>query len=174
MFTHIDCGCRSGVVVPPYRRTGTSGNVKIRSQKDFWCGALFVAIGIGFMIVARNYRFGTAARMGPGFFPTMLGGLLAGLGLLLSIPSLVHDGDAFPKLHLRPLLTILFGIVVFALSMQPLGFVLAAVILILICGFADPDLRPIESAGLAVLLTAFCVGVFFLLLGLPLNLWPDL
>jgi putative tricarboxylic transport membrane protein len=148
--------------------------VRIRSQKDFWCGAVFVAIGIAFMVIARDYRFGTAARMGPGFFPTLLGGLLAGLGLLLSIPGLVRDGDAFPKLHMRALLTILFGIVVFALLMQPLGFVLAAVILILICGFADPDLRLIESAGLAVLLTAFCVGIFVLLLGLPLSLWPDL
>ena len=135
---------------------------------------VFVAIGIAFMVVARNYRFGTAARMGPGFFPTMLGGLLTGLGLLLSIPSLIQNGDAFPKLHLRPLLTILFGIIVFALLMQPLGFVFAAGVLILICGFADPDLRLIESAGLAVLLTAFCVVVFVLLLGLPLNLWPDL
>jgi hypothetical protein len=135
---------------------------------------LFVAIGITFMIVARNYRFGTTARMGPGFFPTLLGGLLAGLGLLLAIPALVREGDAFPRLHLRPLLTILSGIIVFALLMQPLGFVLAAVIFVLICGFADPDLRLVESAGLAVLLTAFCVGVFVLLLGLPLSLWPDL
>jgi putative tricarboxylic transport membrane protein len=135
---------------------------------------LFVAIGLTFMVVARSYRFGTAARMGPGFFPTMLGGVLVGFGLLLSLPSLVRDGDAFPRLHLRPLLTILFGIVVFALLMQPLGFVLAAVILVLICGFADPELRFIESAGLAVLLTAFCVGVFVAMLGLPLNLWPDL
>jgi len=148
--------------------------VRIRSQKDFWCGVLFIAIGIAFMVVARNYRFGTAARMGPGFFPTLLGGVLAGLGLLLSLPALVHDGDPFPKLHLRPLLTILLGIVVFALLMQPLGFVLAAVILILICGFADPDLRFVESAGLALLITAFCVGVFVVLLGLPLTLWPDL
>lgn len=149
-------------------------DVRIRSQKDFWCGAVFVAIGIAFMVIARDYRFGSAARMGPGFFPTMLGGLLAGLGLLLSIPGLVRDGEPFPKLHVRALLTILFGIVVFALLMQPLGFVLASVILVLICGFADPDLRFVESAGLAVLLTAFCVGVFVLLLGLPMSLWPDL
>lgn len=148
--------------------------MRIRSQKDFWCGVLFVAIGIAFIVVARNYRFGTAARMGPGFFPTLLGGVLAGLGLLLSLPALVHDGDPFPKLHLRPLLTILLGIVAFALSMQPLGFVLAAVILILICGFADPELRFVKSAGLALLITAFCVGVFVVLLGLPLTLWPDL
>lgn len=148
--------------------------MRIRSQKDFWCGVLFLAIGIALMLIARNYRFGTAARMGPGFFPAMLGGLLAVLGLTLSIPALARDGDAFPRLHLRPLLTILIGIVIFALVLQPLGFVLSAAILVLVCGLADPELRFVESAGLAVLLTAFCVGVFVALLGLPLNLWPDL
>lgn len=148
--------------------------MRIRSQKDFWCGVVFFAIGVAFMVIAREYRLGTAARMGPGFFPTMLGGLLAGLGLLLAVPAIVRDGDTFPRLHLRPLLTILAGIVVFALLLQPLGFVLAAVVLIVVSGFADPELRLVESVGLALLLTAFSVGVFVVLLGLPLSLWPDL
>jgi len=148
--------------------------VRIRSQKDFWCGVLFFTIGIAFMLIARNYRFGTAARMGPGFFPAMLGSLLAVLGLTLSIPALVRDGDPFPRLHLRPLLTVLIGIILFALTLQPLGFVLSAAIFVLVCGLADPELRFVESAGLAVLLVAFCVGVFVAVLGLPLNLWPDL
>ena len=148
--------------------------MRIRSQKDFWCGVVFFAIGIAFMVIARNYRLGTAARMGPGFFPTILGGLLAGFGLLLAVPAIVRDGDAFPRLHLRPLLAILAAIVVFALLLLPLGFVLAAVALVLIGGFADPELRPVESAGLALLLAAFSVGVFVVLLGLPLNLWPNL
>jgi Tripartite tricarboxylate transporter TctB family len=148
--------------------------VKIRSQKDFWCGVVFFAIGIAFVLIARNYRLGTAARMGPGFFPIILGGLLAGLGALLAVPAIVRDGDAFPRLHLRPLLAILAAIVIFALLLQPLGFVLAAVVLIMIGGFADPELRRVESVGLALLLTAFSVGVFVLLLGMPLNLWPNL
>ena len=148
--------------------------MRIRSQKDFWCGVVFLALGIAFMVIAREYRVGTAARMGPGFFPSLLGGLLAGLGLLIAVPAIVRDGDTFPKLQLRPLLTILAGIVVFALLLQPLGFVLAAVVLVLITGFADPELRAVESVGLALVLTAFSVGVFVVLLGLPLNLWPDL
>ena len=131
-------------------------------------------MGIAFMVLARQYRFGTPARMGPGFFPTILGGILAALGLSLSIPALVRNGDPLPRVGLRPLLTILAAIVVFALLLQPLGFVLAAIVLVLIAGFADPELRRIETAGLALLLTAFSVGIFVLLLGLPLNLWPDL
>ncbi len=60
---------------------------------------IFVAIGIAFMVLAQEYRMGTAARMGPGYFPTLLGGLLAVLGLTLAVPALIRDGEAFPTLH---------------------------------------------------------------------------
>ena len=148
--------------------------MRIRSQKDFWCGIIFVAIGIAFMVLAQEYRMGTGARMGPGYFPTLLGGLMAVLGLTLVVPALIRDGEAFPRLHMRQMVMILASIVVFALLLQPLGFVLAAMALIVVGGFADPDLRLSESVALAVFLTAFSVGVFVLLLGLPMPLWPSL
>jgi hypothetical protein len=135
---------------------------------------IFLAIGITFMVLAQEYRMGTGARMGPGYFPTMLGGLMAALGLTLVVPALVRDGEAFPKLHFRPMLMMLASIVVFALLLQPLGFVLAALVLVVIGGFADPDLRFVESVAVAIALTAFSVGIFVILLGLPFNLWPSL
>ena len=58
--------------------------MRIRSQSDFWSGVLFVAIGVTVVVLAQDYRLGTAARMGPGYFPTLLGGLLALLGLTLA------------------------------------------------------------------------------------------
>jgi hypothetical protein len=148
--------------------------VRIRSPSDFWCGILFIAVGIAFVVLASGYRIGTPARMGPGFFPIVLGGILVALGLSLSIPALIRDGEPLPRLGLRPLLTVLVAIVVFALLLQPLGFVLSAVVLVLISGFADPELRRVESVGLALLLTAFSVAIFVVLLGLPFNLWPSL
>jgi putative tricarboxylic transport membrane protein len=152
--------------------------VRIRSPSDFWCGILFIAVGIAFVVLAHGYRIGTPARMGPGFFPIVLGGILAVLGLSLAIPALIRDGEPLPRLGLglglRPLLTVLVAIVVFALLLQPLGFVVSAVVLILISGFADPELRRVESVGLALLLTAFSVLIFVVLLGLPFNLWPNL
>jgi hypothetical protein len=148
--------------------------VRIRSPSDFWCGILFIAVGIGFVVLAHGYRIGTPARMGPGFFPLVLGGILAALGLSLSIPALIRDGEPLPRLGLRPLLAVLASIVIFALLLQPLGFVLSAVVLVLIGGFADPELRRVESVGLALLLTAFSVAIFVVLLGLPFNLWPNL
>jgi hypothetical protein len=148
--------------------------VRIRSPSDFWCGILFIAVGIAFMVLAYGYRIGTPARMGPGFFPIVLGGILVALGLSLSIPALIRNGEPLPRLGLRPLLTVLVAIVVFALLLQPLGFVLSAAVLVLVGGFADPELRRVESVGLALLLTAFSVAIFVVLLGLPFNLWPNL
>ena len=148
--------------------------MRIRSQSDFWCGLIFVAIGLTFVIVARNYRMGSAARMGPGYFPTWLGGLLALLGLTLTIPSFVTAGAGFPRLHVRPMLALLASITVFALALQPLGFVIALMLLVVIAGFADPELGPLRSIGLGALLTAFSVAIFYYLLRLPLPLWPSL
>jgi hypothetical protein len=148
--------------------------VRIRSPSDFWCGLLFIVVGIAFMVLAREYRFGTPARMGPGFFPTVLGGILAALGLSLALPALVRDGPGLSRPALRPALAILIAIVVFALLLAPVGFVIASGALILIAAFADPDLRLLESIGLTLFLIAFSVVIFVLALGLPMNLWPNL
>ena len=134
---------------------------------------IFLAIGIAFMVLAQEYRMGTGARMGPGYFPTALGGLMAALGLTLVVPAFMRDGEPFPRLHMRQMLMILASIVVFALLLQPLGFVLAALALIVVGGLADPDLRFLESVALAIFLSAFSVVVFVMLLGLPLPLWPS-
>jgi hypothetical protein len=148
--------------------------VKIRAQGDFWCGVFFLAVGVAFAVLAQEHRVGTAARMGPGYFPTLLGGLLATLGLTLAVPALLVPGEAFPRLHFRPLLAILISIVIFALLLDPFGFIVAGAALVVIGGLADPDLRLVESIGLAIFLTAISAGLFALVLGLPLSLWPNL
>jgi Tripartite tricarboxylate transporter TctB family len=154
---------------------GTRGlGLRIRFQNDFWCGLLFVAIGVAVMVLARNYRLGTAARMGPGYFPTLLGGLLALLGLTLIIPSLFKAGEKFPALHPRPLILILCSIVVFGVTLDVLGFALAVFALVIVGGLADPELRPLEIAGVALFLVAFSLTIFVALLGMPLTVWPNL
>jgi hypothetical protein len=148
--------------------------VKIRSPSDFWCGLIFLAIGVAFMLLAREYRMGTAARIGPGYFPTLLGGVLAALGLLITLPSLFVAGKQFPRVAWRPLLTILAAIVVFGLLLEPAGLALAVAALVIISGFADRELRLRESLALALFLVVFSIGIFVSLLGLPLSLWPSL
>jgi hypothetical protein len=155
-------------------RTSDGCTVRIRSPSDFWCGLLFIVVGIAFVVLARQYRLGTPARMGPGFFPTILGGILAALGLTLAILALVRDGDPLRFPRLRPMVAILIAIIVFALLLAPLGFVIAAAALILIAGFAEPELRPLENVGLTLFLIAFSVAIFVIALGLPMNLWPNL
>jgi putative tricarboxylic transport membrane protein len=148
--------------------------LRIRSQSDFWCGLLFIALGFTAAVLAQDYRVGSAARMGPGYFPTLLGVALVLLGLTLSVPALFRDGAALPKLHLRPLAVILVAIVVFGLTLEYLGFVAAVAALVLVGAFADPDLKPIEAIAVAAFMVVFSVGIFWALLGLPLRLWPGL
>jgi hypothetical protein len=147
--------------------------LRIRSQSDFWCGLLFAAIGIAAMVLAQNYRFGSAARMGPGFFPMMLGGLLAVLGLALTVPALFRDGERLPRLRLRPFVMVLLGIAAFGASLEYLGFAVAVLALVLVGGLADPELRPLETAGVALFMMVFSIGIFVGLLGMPLPLWPS-
>jgi hypothetical protein len=148
--------------------------MKIRSPSDFWCGLIFLAIGVGFMWLAREYRMGSAARIGPAYFPTLLGGLLAVLGLTITVPALFVAGEKFPHMSWRPLLTILAGILVFGFLLEPAGLVAAVAALVIVGGFADPELRFRETIGIAFFLIVFSVGIFVALLGLPLNLWPNL
>jgi hypothetical protein len=59
----------------------------IKNGKDFWAGLMFVGAGLSFMLVSLNYPMGSAVRMGPAYFPTMLGGLLAVLGAMVFLRS---------------------------------------------------------------------------------------
>ena len=63
--------------------------MKITNGKDFWAGLMFIAFGLGFMIVSTNYAMGTAVRMGPAYFPTVLGGILAVLGAVIFFRAFV-------------------------------------------------------------------------------------
>ena len=74
----------------------------------------------------------------------------------------------------RPLLTVLAGILVFGLALEPAGLAVAVAALVIVSGFADPELRFREALGIALFLIVFSIGIFVSLLGLPLNLWPSL
>jgi hypothetical protein len=102
----------------------------------------------------------------------MLGGLLALLGLTLSLPALAIEGDKLPTMRLRPLLMVLLGIAAFGVTLEYLGFIAAVIALVVVGGLADPDLKPVEIAGVAIFMVAFSTLIFVFLLGLPLRLWP--
>ena len=140
----------------------------IRHQKDFWIGALFLFFGLVAVIVARDYPMGTAGRMGPAYFPTMLGSLLILIGAIAVIRSFLHDGEAVGKFYIKEIALVLTGVVLFGVLMRGAGLVPAIVVLLLLSAYASQKFRWREALLLSAGLTAFAILVFVKLLGLPM------
>src|SRR5688572_28102593 len=117
--------------------------MRLRSPKDFWAGLIFVAIGVAFILLAQAYRLGTMHRMGPAMFPTMVGALLAGLGVIIALRSLLVDGEPVPRFHARPIGVALAAIVLFGVVLQWLGLIAAVAALVLVGAYAARDVRPL-------------------------------
>ena len=147
--------------------------LKVRAPKDFWSGLLCVALASAFIIQARGYAMGTASQMGPGYFPTMLALVLAGVGTVLIGRSFYVEGEAVPRLHILPLSVIVLAITLFGLLIQWLGLVVSGALVAIIGARAGPEFRMVEVLALAAVLVAFSVAVFVYGLGLPLRVWPS-
>jgi len=143
----------------------------IRSPKDFWAGLLFMGLGIGAIAVGSRYTLGTAARMGPGYFPTLLSWLIIAIGLVLAVKSIVADGPPIPPIHLRPLTAIVAAILAFGALIDWIGLALTAAVLIVGAAYARRDVDRTETFLLAAGLALFTVGVFVYVLKQPLPPW---
>ena len=146
--------------------------MSIRNPKDFWSGAMFVAIGLGTLVIGSKYTLGTAARMGPGYFPRILGILLVVLGAVLALRATRTLGSPMPRFHLRPLVIVLGSVVLFGAIVHTVGVALSTVILVVAASSASREFRPGESLIAGVLLAALAVGVFVIGLQLQLPIWP--
>jgi len=147
--------------------------MRIRAPKDFWSGLLFIGIAAAFIGLAQQYKMGDMHRMGPALFPTLVGVLLAALGVIIALRSFVIDGPPVPRFQARPLIVSLAAIALFGLALNFLGLVAAIVALVLVGAWATREVRPVQTVLLAALLAVFSVAVFVWLLGLPLPLWPN-
>ncbi|MBX3611387.1 MAG: tripartite tricarboxylate transporter TctB family protein [Hydrogenophaga sp.] len=158
--------------------------MKIASQKDFLSGIMFMAVGIAFALGARNFDIGEAARMGPGYFPFMLGILLAVLGVVITLQGVrgsPRAGEDIGTLSWRPLLFILganlaFGALLVgvpALGIPAFGLIVALYALVIISGYARPDHRLKESIVLATILAvgSYVAFVYALRLQFPVLPW---
>ena len=143
-----------------------------RDRKDFDAGLMFIGIGAFFAIGAGSYPMGTAVRMGPAYFPTLLGWILVGLGLIVFIRSFFIPGEPLPRSHLRPLIFILGSVGAFGLLLDPAGLVVASLVVMILSALGGWDFRWKEQLVNAVFLTAMNIGVFYYGLGLPFKLWP--
>ncbi len=147
--------------------------MRLRAPKDFWSGVLFVATGLFAVVYSGiSYNLGTAARMGPGYFPRILGLLLIALGGILAVRALRFDGPRVPHWHWRPTIVVLGSVVLFGLVVEKLGLALSTVMLIVLASSASREFRPRESVLVGIFLAALAVGVFVVGLKLQLPIWP--
>lgn len=144
----------------------------IRHPKDFFAGVLFIAFGVLAIVVGSNYTLGIAARMGPGYFPRILGGLLVVLGLALALRALRSNGPPLPGWRWRPVLIVLGSVATFGLIVNTLGVVLSTLFLIVVASAASREYRFRESVVAGAILAGVAVGVFVIGLKLQLPIWP--
>lgn len=148
--------------------------MRIRHQKDFWSGVMFLAAGLAFAGFAQRYDLGTAQRMGPAYFPTVLGGLLAVLGLVIAIRGLAREerGGKVEPFHFATLAVVLGAVALFALLLRPAGLVAALLVLIGVSAYASHEFRVREAIPLALVLVALVLAVFIWGLGMVVPVWP--
>lgn len=155
----------------------------IKSQKDFFSGLMFMLVGGAFAWGATGYTVGNGARMGPGYFPLMLGIVLAVLGALITFYSFVEhtgDGDKVGAFAWRPIVFILGANVVFgvllgglpSLGVPPMGLIAAIFALVFIASHAGGAFSVKEVAILAIILAAGSYLAFIVLLKLQMPVWP--
>ena len=149
--------------------------MKIKSQKDFWSGLMFVVIGVGFAWGATNYNFGSSARPGPGFFPMGLGLLMAILGAVVLFKALVvetEDGDPIGAWAFRPLLILMASVGLFGYTLPLLGMAVALPIMIVMCSLAGDEFHWKDALISVVVLTVGSWFIFIYGLKLVIPLWP--
>jgi Tripartite tricarboxylate transporter TctB family len=148
--------------------------LRIHNQKDFWSGLMFLAFGLFFVGFAQDYDMGTAARMGPAFFPTMLGGLLALLGAIVAFQGIAFEGvdGKIDKFHFRPLLLVLGSVVAFGLLLRPAGLIVSLFVLVIVSSLGGHEFKWRDVLLLSVGLTALMLAVFVYGLSMTIPVLP--
>jgi hypothetical protein len=158
--------------------------MKIKSQKDFYSGLMFMAVGIAFGWGATNYNIGSGARMGPGYFPLLLGVLLAGLGAFIIFESLVvetEDGEKVGAWAWKPLFFVIAGNVLFgillgglpSIGLPALGLIVAIFGLVFVAAQAGDEFKWKEVLVLSIILAIGSYLAFIVLLKLQFPVWPS-
>ena len=151
--------------------------LKIKNLQDFWCGIFFIALGVLAIHLSRDYEMGNALSMGPGYFPTWLGGIMIGFGVVIGGLSFKMQGDDNQGLGLgewafRPWLVLTATLTVFALLMEAdFGFVPSLIVLIIGCALAHKDVHWRETILLSIFVTAGAVAIFSYGIELPYRLF---
>ena len=141
--------------------------MELRKNRDFWAGMMLIGIGAAAMLLAREYEFGSALRMGPGFFPIILGGILVGFGICIMAVGLRNGETIRGSLSLRVLILQSLSFVLFGLLMEKAGFLPALVALVFVSAASGREFKFVEVSLLTALLTLASWALFIWGLGLP-------
>lgn len=139
-----------------------------RNPKDFWTGLIYICFGSSAILIARDYGMGTAVKMGPAYFPTILGGLLVGIGVISVIRSFVVPGALIDAFAFKGLILVSVSVLLFGLVVRGAGLAVAIPLLVIISARASSRFRWRAALIMAAGLTIFCVLVFVKGLGIPL------
>src|SRR5258706_9970546 len=146
--------------------------MKITHPKAFYAGLMFFLAGLGAMIIAFGCPVGTGARMGPGYFPGVVGGILMVLGAILAIRSFAEKGGPIAPFAWKAVALVLGGTAVFAAVVNFAGLVVATVLLIFITGYASKEFNVKESIVSSVILSTVSVLLFIVGLKLQFPIFP--
>ncbi|MEO8441413.1 MAG: tripartite tricarboxylate transporter TctB family protein [Betaproteobacteria bacterium] len=145
-------------------------NVNLRNNKDFFAGLLMLGIGAVGFYLALGYSFGTAVRMGPGYFPRVVSVIIMAFGLFVLIRGILTADKVKGYWGWKPLAFITASLVVFGFVMERFGLIPALVVMFFVAALGGHEFKAIEVLILTVLMTVFAVGVFVYGLGLPYQL----
>jgi putative tricarboxylic transport membrane protein len=143
----------------------------IRSPKDFWAGVIYVAFGLIAVTLARDYGMGTALRMGAGYFPTVLGGLLTLIGIISLVRSFAQGGGRIGGFPFKALSLVIVATLIFGYTVRGAGLAVALPVFVVMSAYASIHFRWSSTLAVAAGLTVFCVLVFLIALGVPLPIF---
>jgi len=139
-----------------------------QNPKDFWTGLIYIFFGSSAILIARDYGMGAAIKMGPAYFPTILGGLLVGIGVLAVIRSCIVPGAPVGAFAFKGLALVSVSVLVFGFIVRGAGVAVALPLLVVISALGSARFRWRPTLIMAAGLTVFCVLVFLMGLGIPL------
>ena len=148
--------------------------MKVRNQRDLGAGIMYMVIGVFFAAMATQYPMGTAAKMGPGYFPFYLGILMFLLGLLVAVKAFGAKAaiESIPKFNWRIIAQITGSVVLYGLLLPRLGFLIAVVVLVFVAASASREFTWKGTLINAAFLVTFTYSVFVLGLKLQFPLLP--
>lgn len=148
------------------------GKVRIRAAQEFAAGIFLIVFAVIGVWQGADLSLGTMRQLGPGMLPLILALCVGVVGLLLVLLSFLHDGESLERWAFRGPLFVLGAIVLFGLTVRPLGLAVAGPLVIIVGSFASSESRLIESAIFGVVMTVFCLLLFKVLLTLPVPVAP--